>query len=343
MKGPRNDRERLILATLVEEYIRVGEPVASGALARLGNVGLSPASIRKSLAELEGLGLLSQAHSSAGRTPTEMGFRSYVNDLLANMALSERAKDIIEESLAAGDPESIFSLCSRVLSNLTSQMGLIVAPGADRLWLKRLFFVSLAPGEALAVLVTENGLIHNRILSPSEDYDQDQLNEVNNFLETLATPFTLEEIRDIGLAAMSRERREFERLYQRVLALVAEAAAKEETLERPIFLDGEGRERLWEHPDLAAAETMRALFLAFENKRRLVELLDDIAEAGKVQVVFGPSGQKDDGLALVASPYFRGDKGAGALGVLGPRRLNYSEVLPVVDYAARVLSGLMKK
>ncbi|MDR1872362.1 MAG: heat-inducible transcriptional repressor HrcA [Deltaproteobacteria bacterium] len=337
-----NDRQKMILAALVEEFIRTGEPVASATLARPGQFSLSPASVRKVLAELEALGLLRQPHTSAGRTPTEEGFRIYVDDLLDKVFLPERTRSLIQESLAGRDQaESIFSLCSKVLSNLTSQMGLIVAPGAERLWLKRLHFVRLGRKEVLAVLVTENGLIHNRLLNPAEDYTQDQLSEVNVYLEDLKPPFTLAEIRDLGLLAMGRERHEFERLFARVRALVAATSLKEEAEDRDIFLDDEGRGRLLEHPDLAAAETLRALFLAFENKRRLVELLDEITGAGRTQVVFGPSGQKADALALVASPYFSGDKRAGALGVIGPRRLNYSEIVPVVDYAARVVSDLL--
>jgi heat-inducible transcriptional repressor len=339
-----NDRQRRILAALVEEYIRTGEPVASATLAGLGSLSLSPASVRKVLAELEAKGLLRQPHSSAGRTPTEDGFRRYVDDLLDKIFLPDQTRSLIQEQLAGGGSvESIFSLCSRVLSNLTSHMGLIVAPGADHLWLKRLHFVRLGQRETLAVLVTENGLIHNRLLRPVEDYTQDQLNEVNAFLEELRPPFTLEVIRDQGVLAMGQERHEFERLFQRVRALAEEASAQEEAGERDIFLDDEGRSRLLAHPDLAEAEAMRALFLAFENKRRLIELLDQITGAGKTQVVFGPSGQKADTLALVASPYFSGDRRAGALGVIGPRRLNYSEIVPVVDYAARVVSALFNK
>ncbi|MDR0550100.1 MAG: heat-inducible transcriptional repressor HrcA [Deltaproteobacteria bacterium] len=335
------DRQRRILAALVEEYIRTGEPVASANLARIGDLSLSPASVRKVLAELETLGFLRQPHTSAGRTPTAEGFREYVDVLLDKVFLPERTQSLIKERLAGGDSdESIFSLCSRVLSNLTSQMGLIMAPEADRLWLKRLHFVRLGQREVLAVLVTENGLIHNRFLSPAEDYDQDQLNEVNVFLADLKPPFTLEEIRDQGLSAMGRERYEFERLFQRVRILAAEAAEKAAAEDRAIFVDDEGRGRLLEHPDFAEAEAMRALFLAFENKRRLIELLDQITGAGRVQVVFGPTGQKADALALVASPYYSGDRRAGALGVIGPRRLNYAEIVPVVDYAARVISGL---
>ncbi|MDR2422050.1 MAG: heat-inducible transcriptional repressor HrcA [Deltaproteobacteria bacterium] len=341
MIEPKTERQRQILAALVEEYIRTGEPVASANLARLRSLSLSPASVRKVMVELEALGLLRQPHASAGRTPTEEGFRVYVDDLLDKVFLPERTRSLIQERLAGGgSAEPIFSLCSKVLSSLTSQMGLIVAPEAESLWLRRLHFVRLGRREVLAVLVTENGLIHNRLLSPAEDYDQSQLNEANVFLEEFKPPFTLEEIRDRGLSAMGQERHEFERLFQRVIALAAEASSKEEAGERDIYLDDEGRGRLLEHPDFAEAEAMRALFLAFENKRRLVELLDQITGAGRVQVVFGPSGQKADALALVASPYYSGDRRAGALGVIGPRRLNYAEIVPVVDYAARVVSGL---
>jgi heat-inducible transcriptional repressor len=341
MAETMTDRNRRILAALVEEFIRTGEPVASASLARLLDKALSPASVRKVLADLEAKGFLRKPHTSAGRTPTEEGFREYVDDLLDKVFLPERTQSLIKKSLARGDSaESIFCLCSKVLSSLTSQMGLIVAPEAECLWLKRIHFVRLGQREVLAVLVTENGLIHNRLLTPAEDYDQDQLNEANVFLAELKPPFTLEEIRDQGLLAMGRERHEFERLFKRVRALAAEAADKEASEDRDIFVDDEGRGRLLAHPDFAEAEAMRALFLAFENKRRLIELLDQITGAGRVQVVFGPSGEKADALALVASPYFSGDRAAGALGVIGPRRLNYAEIVPVVDYAARVVSGL---
>jgi heat-inducible transcriptional repressor len=337
----KNERQRRILATLVEEFIRTGEPVASASLARDGRLNLSPASVRKVLAELEALGLLCQAHTSAGRTPTEEGFRRYVDDLLEVVSLSDNMRILIKEQLAGrASADSIFSLCSKVLSNLTSHMGLVLVPDKERLRLKRLYFVRLGQREVLAVQVTENGLIHNRLISPPEDYNQNQLNEVNVYLEDLNPPFTLDEIRERGLSAMGREKHEFEKLFQRVMILAEEAGAEPEGEERDIFVDNESRGRLLDHPDLAEAEAMRALFLAFENKRRLVELLDEITGGGRLRVVFGPSGEKADTLALVASPYFSGDRGAGALGVIGPRRLNYSEIVPVVDYAARVVSSL---
>jgi heat-inducible transcriptional repressor len=341
MSDFKNERQRQILFAMVEEYIRTGEPVASASLVRLGGLNLSGASVRKVLAELEAMGLLCQPHTSAGRTPTEEGFRRYVDNLLEVVSLPERQRHLIRQQLAAqGMAESIFGLCSRVLSKLTSQMGLVLVPGTERLWLKQLYFVRLGRREILAVLVTENGLIHNRFLNPEEDYSQDQLNEVNVYLEDLLPPFTLEEIRERGLLAMGKERHEFEKLFQRVLILADQARAQDSEVDRDIFVDDEGRGRLLAHPDLAEAEAMRALFLAFENKRRLVELLDQITGSGRVQVVFGPSGEKADTLALVASPYSSGEHGTGVLGVIGPRRLNYSEIVPVVDYAARVVSSL---
>jgi heat-inducible transcriptional repressor len=335
-------RQRRILAALVEEYIRTGEPVASASLARLGSLSLSPASVRKVLAELEELGLLCQAHTSAGRTPTEAGFRRYVDDLLEVVFLPERLQNLIDEQLA-GQPSAaaVFGLCSKVLTNLTSHMGLVLAPGSEGLWLKRIHFVRMGKSEVLAVMVTENSLVHSRLLTPAEDYSQDQLNEVNNYLEEMKAPFTLDEVRRKGLSAMDREKHEFEKLYQRVLILAEEARSQEPANGgRSLFMDDEGRGLILANPDMDAAEALRALFLAFENKRRLVDLLDEITGSGRVQVVFGPSGEKADSLALVASPYFSGDLGSGALGVIGPRRLNYSEIVPVVDYAARVVSSL---
>jgi heat-inducible transcriptional repressor len=145
---------------------------------------------------------------------------------------------------------------------------------------------------------------------------------------------------------MGRERSQFEEIFQRVFQLASQAQlALDEPGEKDgdFFIDDEGRGRLLEHPDFKDVEAMRAIFRAFENKRRLIELLNEVTGGGRVRVVFGPSGEGADGLALVASPYSGGLYGAGALGILGPRRLNYSEIVPVVDYAARVVSSFFAK
>jgi heat-inducible transcriptional repressor len=335
------------LKAVVLDYIRTGEPVASGALAERHQLDLSPASIRKVLQELEALGLLEQAHASAGRTPTEEGFKLYAENILEvdKLPLAVRAQIKNELQGAEFSAESFFVLCSRVLSNLTSHMGMVLAPTLAALGLKKLYFVRLGPREVLAVLITVNGVIQNRPLATPQDFTQEELNEVNVYLEERAAPFTLEEIKARLLEEMGRAQSEFERVFQRAFLLATETREAERAGEdeaRDIYMDREGRFRLFEHPDFKDAEAMRTLFRTFENKRRLVDLLNEVTGGGRVRVVIGPSGEETDGLALVASPYFTGSE-AGAVGVLGPRRLNYAEIVPVVDYAARVLSGIFQK
>ncbi|MDR1546225.1 MAG: heat-inducible transcriptional repressor HrcA [Deltaproteobacteria bacterium] len=339
----QNQRQKAIFEAVVRDFIRTGEPVPSKNLADRYALNLSSASVRKVMAELEALGLLSQAHASAGRAPTEQGFKVYVDQILRVEGLPPQLRANIDRELANLGAEPIFTLLSRLLSELTSHVGLVMAPFSTQLRLKRLYFVRLGVRQALAVLAGENGLIRHRVLKPAEDFSQDELNEVNVLLEELAVPFTLAGMKAKLLEDMGQERLEYEKIFRRVLTLAEEAQAADEAgvPEEDIYLDDQGRGRLLEHPDFRDVEAMRALFRAFENKRRLVELLNEITGGGRVRVVIGPSGEDADGLALVASPYSDGLRGAGALGVLGPRRLNYAEIVPVVDYAARVVSGLM--
>ncbi|MDR0354653.1 MAG: heat-inducible transcriptional repressor HrcA [Deltaproteobacteria bacterium] len=344
----QSQRQKEIFEAVVRDYIRTGEPVGSKNLASRFDLSLSPASIRKVLAELESLGLLSQAHASAGRAPTEQGFKAYVDHIVKADSLSPGAREAIDGALAAQEAGEapLFGLLTRLLTEITSQVGLVMAPSRDKLWLKRVYFVRLGHMQVLAVLITENGVIQNRLLRPTEDYSQDELNEVNVYLEDLEPPYALDEIKTRLIEAMGREKSQFEEIFQRVLNLAAEAQQAmtgENEPESDIYVDDEGRGRLMDHPDFKDVQAMRALFRAFENKRRLIELLNEVTGGGRVRVVLGPSGQGADGLALVASPYSGGLHGSGALGVIGPRRLNYSEIVPVVDYAARVVSSLLSR
>jgi heat-inducible transcriptional repressor len=342
----QNTRQKEIFEAVVRDFIRTGEPIGSKNLAARCALSLSPASIRKVLAELETLGLLRQAHTSAGRAPTERGLRIYVDQILKVEDLPSEARLAIDRALGGrdGGEASIFSLLTRILTELTSQVGLIMAPSHDKLWLRRLYFVRLGLTQILAVLITENGVIQNRILAPLEDFSQSELNEVNVYLEELEAPYTLDEIKAGLISAMGLARNQFEEIFLRVFKLASfaqEAVRDNQSPEGDIYIDDEGRGRLIEHPDFKDVEAMRALFRTFENKRRLMELLNEVTGGGRVKVVIGPSGQEAAGLALVASPYSSGRDGGGALGIIGPRRLNYSEIIPVVEYAARVVSGLL--
>ena len=339
-------RLKQILELVVRDYIRTAEPVGSESLVKHHQLRLSSATVRKVMAELEEMGLLAQPHTSAGRTPTEKGLKTYVGEILAVGRLSDEMRAMIDRQLAGGQPkaETVLSLCSKVLSNITRHMGVVAAPAMERLPLKQLYFVKLGLKEALAIMVGENGLMRNKVLTTSEDYSQDELNQVNSYLAETCANLTLDEVRLKILDSMGAEKKAFDALFARALEL-AEASVEPEPdhdAEQPIYLEGRGN--LLEYPEFAEAEAMRALFTAFEDKRRILSLLNEVADSGQVRIVIGREAAEAalSGLALVASPYTRGDRSMGALGIIGPQRLNYSEVVPVVDYAARLVSELLE-
>lgn len=331
---------------VVRDYIKNAEPVGSEALVRRHSLNLSSASVRKAMAELEALGLLTHIHTSAGRTPTEEGLKTYVNDILAVGRLSDEMRAHIDRQLAGGQPkvDTLLSLCSRVLSNITRHVGVVAAPLVERLTLRQLYFLRLGEGEVLAIMVSDNGLVKNKLIAASENFSQDELNQVNSYLAELCSNLTLVEIRERILKSMGDEKRAFASLYARALEL-AQASGEpdgQETAQQPIYLDGQGN--LLDYPEFNEAEAMRTLFAAFEDKRRILSLLDKIAGAGRARIVIGSEAAAASlsGLALVASPYSLGDRTMGALGIIGPQRLDYSKIVPVVDYAAKVVSGMLE-
>jgi heat-inducible transcriptional repressor len=342
----QNQRQRDIFEVVVRDYIRTGQPVGSKNLADVYSLNLSSASIRKVMGELESLGLLSQAHSSAGRSPTEEGFKVYVDHILKVDGLHPDIRGAIDRALSGPDAVSGpgFKFLARLLTEFTNQVGLVMTLRDDLLRLKKIHFFRLSRGQVLTVLVSENGVIQNKVLSPIEDYSQDELNQVNVYLDTFSPPFTLSEIKNKLLASMAEDKNRFEEIFQRILTLATQAQAAVENHETvgDFYLDAEGQGRLLENPDFKDVEAMRSLFWAFTNNKRLIELLNELTGDNRVRVVIGPSGRGADGLALVASPYHGGPGLSGVLGILGPRRLNYSEIVPMVDYAAQAVSGLFQ-
>jgi heat-inducible transcriptional repressor len=220
-------------------------------------------------------------------------------------------------------------------------MGVVSGPSLEIL--KNLYFVRLGPGEILAVMVGAGGLMRNKVLTGQENLSQDELNQVNRYLAEEAPGLTLDGIRLKIITAMGDEKRAFDRLYERAFRLAQASAGTEAgQADRGLFMEGRGN--LLEYPEFSETEAMKALFTAFEDKRRLINLLNEVAQAGQVRIVLGSEAAAAalSGLALVASPYTRGDRTLGALGIIGPQRLDYSEIVPVVDYAARVVSGILE-
>ena len=347
MNRALTERAQAVLELVVRDYIKTAEPVGSDMLVKRHGLNLSSATVRKVMAELEEMGLLAQPHTSAGRMPTEKGMKTYVDELLALNRLSDEMRTLIDRQLAGGQPraDTVLSLCSKVLSNITRHMGVVVAPALELMRLKQLYFVRLGVKEVLAIMVGENGLMRNKVVAASEDYSQSELNQVNSYLSDVCAHLTLNEVRLKILQSMGEEKKAFDALYARALELASASGideAEEVTVDQPIYLEGRGN--LLEHPEFAETEAMKALFTAFEDKRRIMGLLNEVAESGQVRIVIGQEAAAAalEGLALVASPYTSGDRTVGALGIIGPQRLDYSKVVPVVNYAAEVVSEILE-
>jgi heat-inducible transcriptional repressor len=344
---PLDPRSRDIFRILVETYLDIGEPVGSRVLSRLLSTSLSPASVRNVMSDLEQLGLIYSPHISAGRMPTELGLRFFVDAFLEVGDLPQAERENIEEKVrASGDQRSFASLlteASQLLSGLSRGAGLVLTQKAD-LRLKHIEFIRLEATKALAVLVGETGEVENRIVDLPAGVTASQLVEASNFLNAHVVGRTIAEARE-RVRMLKEETASAldllgQSLVEKGLAVWSGASA-----EQPARLIVRGRANLLENVTAAEdLERLRLLFDDLETKSSLIELLD-LAETGNGVRIFIGSENKLfslSGSSLVIAPYNDGEERViGAVGVIGPTRLNYRRIVPMVDYTARLVSRLL--
>ncbi|WP_375291312.1 heat-inducible transcriptional repressor HrcA [Qipengyuania sp.] len=330
------DRAREIFRRVVEGYLDSGQPVGSKALSGEGGVNLSPASIRSVLAELEGLGLLAAPHTSAGRMPTESGLRLFVDAMMQVGEPSEHERTAIEQRLNDFGPiEQALEKTSTLLSDLSGAAGVVMVPKREpRLAQVRL--MRLAPGRALAVLVGEDGAVENRLFETAPD--DVSLDQATNYLQDRFAGKTLGEAASAVAAEIASGRTALDAasadLVSRGLAIWSEDAA-----ERPVFIV-RGQSNLLDANALGDIERVRSLLDELENRRALASLLERTREADAMRIFIGSENRlfSLSGSSVIASPYRdREGRVVGVLGVIGPTRLNYARVVPMVDFTARQL------
>ena len=337
-----DSRARDIFRRVVESYLQTGEPVGSRTLSR-GGIQLSPASIRNTMQDLTELGLLGAPHISAGRLPTHAGLRLFVDGLMELGDVADADRREIETRLAGRgrSVEDMLNEASILLSGLAGGAGIVVTPVREA-GDKHAEFVSLGAGQALAVMVFEDGAVENRLMQLPPGVTPSALQEAGNFLNARLRGKTLAEAgQDIRLE-LDHARRELD---------VAAARLVEEGL--AVWGGGEGRDRslivrgranlLADSDTLEDLERVRMLFDDLEQKEQLIGLLDGVSEAQGVRIFIGAETRlfSLSGSAVIAAPYMSGQKKLlGAIGVIGPTRLNYARVIPLVDYTARVLSQM---
>jgi len=344
-----DDRTRDVFRHIVETYLDTGEPIGSRNISRMLPQSLSPASVRNVMADLEQIGLIYAPHTSAGRLPTELGLRFFVDALLEVGDLSKDEREHIQTNMAndATDRslQSLLTEASQMLSGLSRGAGLVLIPKTDSR-LKQIEFVRLEPTRALVVLVGEDGSVENRVIETPAGLPTSALTEATNYLNAHVRGHTLAESRSSLQTEMDRQRSELDDLTQKVVqaGLATWAGAAEE--QSPDSLIVRGRSNLLE--DLHATEDLeriRLLFDDLEAKRELIQLLG-LAESGDGVRIFIGSENKLfslSGSSVIVAPYRDAEqKIVGALGVIGPTRLNYARIIPMVDYTAKVVGRLLR-
>ncbi|HUD50234.1 heat-inducible transcriptional repressor HrcA [Parvibaculum sp.] len=345
-----NDRSREILRRVVETYLETGDPVGSRFLSRHLPMSLSAASIRNVMSDLEALGLLFSPHTSAGRMPTEAGLRMFVDGLLEIGDISEDERRSIERQVSGQHKsvEDVLDEASKMLSGLSHAAGFVVAPKYDAS-LKHIEFVPMDPGRALVVIVTEGGEVENRVIEVAKGLPPSALAEATNYLNARLRGKTFEESKAILAGEMETQRAELNELTSRVIASGlatwsgSKAAQNDDPLSKSLIVRGQARllEDVHAMEDL---ERVRLLFDEIENKRELVQLLGLAEQADGVRIFIGSENKlfSLSGSSLIISPYMdKRQQVVGVLGVIGPTRLNYARVIPMVDYTAKLVGRLI--
>jgi heat-inducible transcriptional repressor len=344
-----NARSQDIFRRLVERYLDTGMPVGSRDLSRMLQVELSPASVRNVMADLEDLGLIAAPHTSAGRAPTQQGLRFFVDSMLEVGAVNESERrsiaQHIEGNAGRGQVEDLLTEASALLSGLSHGAGVVIATKSDMV-LRHIEFVRLDASRAMAIMVGSDGQVENRILDLPPGFTAAALQQASNFLAHYVVGRTLAEARKVLSEQRAEQRAELDELTQKLVDAGIATLVQDQPASQPTVIV-RGRANLIN--DTMASdelERMRQLFDELESKDGLLELLGDAEEAQGVRIFIGSENKlfSLSGSSVILSPYKdANDKVVGVLGVIGPTRLNYARIVPVVDYTANVVTRLMAR
>ncbi|MCA1997999.1 MAG: heat-inducible transcriptional repressor HrcA [Armatimonadetes bacterium] len=339
-----NQRSREIFRLIVDSYVETGEPVGSRTISRRLGTALSPATIRNVMQDLEEQGLLYAPHTSAGRLPTEAGLRLFVDGILEVGALTEDERVAIEAKCrsAGRSLPDLLGEASAMLSGLSHGAGLVLAPKTDRP-LKHIEFVPLGPGRALVVLVNEEGLVENRVIEVPLGLPAATLQMASNFLNARLVGRTLEETRGTVLKEIEDQRSQLDELSRRVIETGLATWAGSDGPAGQLIVRGQAK-LLDDVTALSDLERIRSLFEALETKEAMLRLLDATGHGDGVQIFIGAENVlfNHSGCSLVIAPFRNSqEKVIGAIGVLGPTRINYARIIPLVDYTAKVVGRLL--
>jgi heat-inducible transcriptional repressor len=337
-KPELSDRDREILKAVILSYIVEAEPVSSRSVAKQNRLGLSAATIRNVMADLEQAGYLVQPHTSAGRVPTAAAYHLFIASMMRNRRVSARVRRRVEEDLLAvpSDAGDLVEATSHLLSELSHQVGMVVTPAMGETVLKAVDFVPLSGRKVLCVVVSTSGFVDNKVVETDEVVPRETLVQISNYLNDSFAGLTLREIRDRLVATMKEERAQVDRL----LALTIELARAGLDIQSAPRVLVEGANSVLSQPELSDVQRVRLLFDTFANQARLVSMLSQVIEGQGVRVMIGEDSDLTSPLdfSLVATRYGVGETTLGTLGIFGPSRMEYERVIPLVHYLGETLS-----
>lgn len=338
-----DERSQHLLKILVERYIAEGQPLGSRTLARHAKLELSPATIRNVMADLEGMGLVCSPHTSAGRVPTNLGYRFFVDSLLRVKDLHEREVERLAYNLGSEpDIKGLVRKTSSVLAEFTRLVSVVMVPRKNNRALDHVEFLPLSGNRVLLILVLSNDEIENRIIKTDREYTRIELEQATNYINQTFSGRDLGSIRSGVLQEMSAVRHELDRLMQTVIEMAEMAFGGAEDDEDDYVLAGETH--LMGASELSDIEMLRRLFEAFNQKRDILHLLDQALKASGVQIFIGEELGYEalGGCSAVTSTYESNGAVLGVLAVIGPTRMPYQRVIPIVDLAAKAFGSALK-
>jgi heat-inducible transcriptional repressor len=343
--GERQVSERALhfLKALIERYIRDGQPVGSRTLARDTGLDLSPATVRNVMSDLEEMGLVSSPHTSSGRVPTVSGYRLFIDSLLTIKPLAQQQVDEMRLRFShLDDASKIIESASELLSAITLMAGVVMLPRRERNAFRQIEFLPLSGNKVLAILVTSEGEVHNRIISTDRHYSPTQLEQAANFLNRLFTGQDMRDVRKRLLEDLKTTHAHLDQLMMQAMEM-AQRVVESADSKNDCFIAGQTN--LMEFNELARMERLKQLFEAFNEKSQILHLLDRCIEAEGVQIFVGEESGYEllDDCSLVTAPYRIDDQVVGVLGVIGPARMDYPRVIPIVDVTARLLGAALKQ
>ena len=338
-----SERAQHFLKTLVERYIREGQPVGSRTLAKDAGLELSPATIRNVMADLEDLGLVLSPHTSAGRVPTVTGYRLFVDSLLTLKPLQSVEVEQIRDQLAPDEePALLLESASQLISGITNMAGIVTLPKRERTSFRQIDFLPLSNNRVLAILVTNEGEVNNRIIHTERSFSASELEQAANYLNKAFAGETMDKVRQHLVSEMQDTRKRMDDLMSRALVMAGQVVNASNSKEDCVIA---GQTNLMGFNEFANIERLRQLFDAFTEKHQILHLLDGCMSADGVQIFIGEESgyQLLDGCSLITAPYQVDDEVVGVLGVIGPTRMAYDRVIPLVDVTAKILGAALKK